>query len=51
MTSSQDPGTANGRIRRAHLGDARPTLTVVVAQTLESPRLLDIEAVAAAPPE
>jgi enamine deaminase RidA (YjgF/YER057c/UK114 family) len=38
---------ANGRIRRAHLGDARPALTVVVAQTLESPWLLEIEAIAA----
>ena len=38
---------ANGRIRRAHLGDARPALTVVVAQTLESPWMLEIEAIAA----
>ncbi|HEU4830125.1 MAG TPA: RidA family protein [Gemmatimonadales bacterium] len=42
---------ANGRIRRAHLGDARPALTVIVAQTLESPWLLEIEAIAAAPVE
>ena len=38
---------SNARIRRAHLGDARPALTVVVAQTLESPWLLEIEAIAA----
>jgi 2-iminobutanoate/2-iminopropanoate deaminase len=38
---------ANGRIRRAHLDGARPALTVVVAQTLESPWLLEIEAIAA----
>ncbi|MGE5925720.1 MAG: RidA family protein [Gemmatimonadota bacterium] len=38
---------ANGRIRREHLGDHRPALTVVVAQTLESPWLLEIEAIAA----
>lgn len=39
---------ANGRIRREVLGDRRPALTVVVAQTLESPWLLEIEAIAAA---
>lgn len=39
---------ANGRIRREHLGDHRPALTVVVAQTLEAPWLLEIEAIAAA---
>ena len=37
---------SNGRIRRAHLGDARPALTVVVAQTLASPWLVEIEAIA-----
>lgn len=42
---------ANGRIRRECLGDLRPALTVVVAQTLESPWLLEIEAIAAAPGE
>ena len=39
---------ANGRIRREVLGAHRPALTVMVAQTLESPWLLEIEAVAAA---
>src|SRR5690606_28849215 len=37
---------ANSRIRRARLGEARPALTVVVAQTLLSAWLLEIEAVA-----
>ena len=45
--TDRSQGDANGRIRRAHLGDARPALTVVVAQTLESPWLLEIEAIAA----
>jgi 2-iminobutanoate/2-iminopropanoate deaminase len=40
---------ANGRIRREFLGEAHPALTVIVAQTLESPWLLEIEAIAAAP--
>jgi enamine deaminase RidA (YjgF/YER057c/UK114 family) len=40
---------ANGAVRRARLGRARPALTVIVARTLESPWLLEIEAVAAAP--
>lgn len=40
---------ANGRIRRARLGDARPALTVIVAQTLAAPWLLEIEAIAAGP--
>lgn len=42
---------ANGRIRREHLGAHRPALTVIVAQTLEAPWLLEIEAIAAAGPE
>src|SRR5688572_6666904 len=33
---------ANGRIRREFLGAAHPALTVIVAQTLESPWLLEI---------
>lgn len=37
----------NGEIRRAFLGGARPALTVIVAETLESPWLLEIEAIAA----
>ncbi len=40
---------ANSRIRRARLGEARPALTVVVAQTLLSAWLLEIEAVAVVP--
>ena len=38
----------NGQIRRRILGDARPALTVVIAQTLESHWLLEIDAIAAA---
>lgn len=38
---------ANGVIRRAHLSDHRPALTVVIAQTLEAEWLLEIEAIAA----
>ena len=40
---------ASSRIRQAHLGDARPALTVVVARTLDPVWLLEIEAIAAAP--
>lgn len=46
--TSRDQAEANGRIRRAVLGERRPALTVVVAETLESPWLLEIEAIAAA---
>lgn len=45
--TDRNQADANGRIRRAHLGDARPALTVLVAQTLESPWLVEIEAIAA----
>lgn len=43
----QDQADTNGRIRREVIGDARPALTVVVVQTLESQWLLEIEAIAA----
>jgi 2-iminobutanoate/2-iminopropanoate deaminase len=43
----QDQADTNGRIRREFLGEVRPSLTVVVVQTLESQWLLEIEAVAA----
>lgn len=45
-----DAGQAetNSKVRGRFLGDARPALTVVVAATLESSWLLEIEAVAAA---
>ena len=46
--TDRDQAGANGRIRREYLGDAHPALTVIVAQTLESPWLLEIEAIAAA---
>ena len=42
-----DQTETNSRVRRDALGDARPALTVVVVQTLESRWLLEIEAVAA----
>jgi enamine deaminase RidA (YjgF/YER057c/UK114 family) len=45
--TDRNQADANGRIRRAHLGNAQPALTVVVAQTLESQWLLEIEAIAA----
>ena len=45
-----DQVDANGRIRREVLGGARPALTVMIAQTLESAWLLEIEAIAAAVP-
>lgn len=39
---------ANGEVRRQHLGAHRPALTVIIAQTLETQWLLEIEAIAAA---
>jgi enamine deaminase RidA (YjgF/YER057c/UK114 family) len=47
--TSRDQAESNSRIRRERLGDARPALTVMVAQTLETEWLLEVEAVAAAP--
>jgi enamine deaminase RidA (YjgF/YER057c/UK114 family) len=38
----------NGEIRRRHLGEHKPALTVIIAETLESHWLLEIEAIAAA---
>ena len=46
--TDRDQAEANGRIRREVLGERRPALTVMVAHTLESPWLLEIEAIAAA---
>lgn len=43
-----DQAARNSEIRRHYLGALRPALTVVVATTLESKWLLEIEAVAAA---
>lgn len=43
-----DQVDANSRIRRRMIGDARPALTVMIAQTLQPEWLLEIEAVAAA---
>ena len=39
---------ANGRIRQQRLGTVKPALTVMIARTLESQWLLEIEAIAAA---
>lgn len=39
--------SANGEIRRRRLKNHRPALTVMIAQTLESAWLLEIEAIAA----
>jgi len=39
---------ANGEIRRQYLGEAKPALTVIIAQTLYPEWLLEIEAIAAA---
>ncbi len=39
--------TLNGEIRRRHLGTIHPASTVVIAQTLDSRWLLEIEAIAA----
>ena len=45
--TDRNQADVNGRIRREHLGAHRPALTVIVAQTLEAPWLLEIEAIAA----
>lgn len=46
--TSRDLAAVNSHIRQQVLGDARPALTVVIAQTLDPAWLLEIEAVAAA---
>ena len=43
----RDQAEINGRVRRERLGEARPALTVVVAQTFAADWLLEIEAIAA----
>jgi 2-iminobutanoate/2-iminopropanoate deaminase len=45
--TSRDQAEVNGRVRRERLGEARPALTVVIAQTFAAEWLLEIEAVAA----
>ena len=47
--TDREQAEANGAVRRSYLGAARPALTVVVAQTLCAPWLLEIEAIAAGP--
>ncbi len=37
---------ANGEVRRKYLGKKKPALTVIIAQTLQSEWLLEIEAIA-----
>ncbi len=44
--TDREQATANGEIRRSYLGTHQPALTVIVAQTLASPWLLEIEAIA-----
>ncbi|HEY1014618.1 MAG TPA: RidA family protein [Herpetosiphonaceae bacterium] len=46
--TSRELAKVNSHIRQKVLGDARPALTVVVAQTLDPAWLLEIEAIAAA---
>ena len=46
--TSRDQAEINGRVRRERLGEVRPALTVVIAQTFASEWLLEIEAIAAA---
>lgn len=43
--TSADQVDENGAIRREVLGDHRPALTVMIAQTLESQWLLEIDAI------
>ena len=43
----RDQAEINGRVRRERLGEARPALTVVIAQTFAADWLLEIEAIAA----
>ena len=47
--TDRDQAEANSRIRQERLGDVAPALTVIVAMTLSSAWLLEIEAVAAGP--
>ena len=46
--TSRDQAEINGRVRRERLGEVRPALTVVIAETLAAEWLLEIEAIAAA---
>jgi 2-iminobutanoate/2-iminopropanoate deaminase len=46
--TSRDQAEINGRVRRERLGEVRPALTVVIAQTFAAEWLLEIEAIAAA---
>lgn len=46
--TNRDQAEINGRVRRERLGEVRPALTVVIAQTFAAEWLLEIEAIAAA---
>jgi enamine deaminase RidA (YjgF/YER057c/UK114 family) len=46
--TSRDQAEINGRVRRERLGEVRPALTVVIAETFAAEWLLEIEAIAAA---
>lgn len=50
LTDKSQADANGGGSSRRHLGDHRPALTVIVAQTLDSEWLLEIEAIAAAQP-
>jgi enamine deaminase RidA (YjgF/YER057c/UK114 family) len=45
--TSRDQAEVNGRVRRERLGEVKPALTVVIAQTFAPEWLLEIEAIAA----
>jgi enamine deaminase RidA (YjgF/YER057c/UK114 family) len=47
--TSREHASTNSRVRQQRLQGVTPTLTVVVAQTLDARWLLEVEAVAAAP--
>jgi len=49
--TDRDQVLENREVRRRHLGDASPAMTVVVARTLDPRWLLEIEAIAARPPD
>ncbi|MBA3823343.1 MAG: RidA family protein [Ktedonobacterales bacterium] len=46
--TDREQATLNGEIRREYLVDHQPAITVMVAQTLTAPWLLEIEAIAMA---
>lgn len=49
--TDQDQVLENREVRRRRLGNASPAMTVVIARTLDPRWLLEIEAIAARPPD